>query len=199
MKREREQVSDTESVQSAQTSKRAKTGEEGAAEKTATVDAPRVVHPHSRKAKQMQRKMAFDAKKTDAKRATAQRQRPTLDKCLFSYEHLVTTKGESAPWTIVPIPEIHTLIEQYIGRNDTEIDELKSKSRRGSQTGRERQLLELRERERQMYREGGFEWPNLNDGATIKALREWAGDMSVDKLSSYVQIRAYKKPVSASS
>jgi translation machinery-associated protein 16 len=73
------------------------------------------------------------------------------------------------------IPVIQAMIEDYLGRDDEELANLKAERRAGRPPNNRQSLLEQHQATEQDEYASGFWVPDLEDGENLKRLKEWNG------------------------
>lgn len=76
------------------------------------------------------------------------------------------------------IPEIQAMIEDYLGRDDEELANLKAARRSGRPPTTRQTLLEQSQATEQNEYAAGFWVPDLEDAENLKKLKEWSGEWS---------------------
>ncbi|XP_072352247.1 translation machinery-associated protein 16 isoform X1 [Scyliorhinus torazame] len=136
----------------------------------------KVIHPYSRKAAQMVRETHKQEKKDKIRSEKAIRLNTFGEKLLWFQSHLEPNKTEYSK------QEACELIERYLHRFDTELEQIELtnsiKSRQGRQhEAREAILKHSIERERMLYEENGIEIPDIVNTKHLKVFKEWEGDL----------------------
>eukprot|EP00755_Sulcionema_specki_P027646 Sspe_Gene.88217::Locus_60274_Transcript_1_1_Confidence_1.000_Length_988::g.88217::m.88217/K14860/TMA16; translation machinery-associated protein 16 len=138
----------------------------------------KLVHPNSRKAKQLLRGITQKSKKAALKQSRDLREKLKVKRYLWFKERM--EMADMAERTHLTPEEVKQVVAEYLKRNDEELVSLaekrKSKTIRVVQaSGRERDLEMLREAEIADAAAEGIEAPQLHSKAGIRALREWDG------------------------
>ncbi|KAJ3047275.1 hypothetical protein HK097_011694 [Rhizophlyctis rosea] len=141
-------------------------------------------HPYSRKATQARR--ALNRGEAIEKKASAR-----------NVER--TRRVERTLWFKFAVPEdctvagvdmVHDIIRQYIGRNDDEIEKLRSTLRKNRPRPARLDLLEtLRAKDLQEYATSGIELPILTDAKNLERLKTWEGDYNNMDTIKVVRVR----------
>ncbi|XP_041042934.1 translation machinery-associated protein 16 isoform X1 [Carcharodon carcharias] len=136
----------------------------------------KVIHPYSRKAAQMVRETHKQEKKDKIKSGKAIRLNTIGEKLLWFQSQLEPSKTEYSK------QEACEIIERYLHRFDTELEQIELtnsiKGRQGRQhEAREAVLKHSIERERSLYEENGIEIPDIINAKHLKVFREWDGDL----------------------
>jgi translation machinery-associated protein 16 len=125
-------------------------------------------HPYSRKAVQMKRAILRQATGSQKEVIRHEPRKRAIDKLMWFKEQLPTSNEMS-------MEQIHEILEKYIQRNSTEIQEIKKTLRPGRPKPNRLDLLEtLREKELQDYKVG-MDMPDLSLPENVQLLREWDG------------------------
>lgn len=91
----------------------------------------------------------------------------------------------------LPRDEVHSLIAEYLGRFDEEIEQLKASQRTGRPKPKRLDELEMvRQQEREAYERTGFEMPDLMCAASVAALRRWDGTRESFSQVKMIRIKA---------
>ncbi|KAJ7224335.1 hypothetical protein GGX14DRAFT_649715 [Mycena pura] len=127
----------------------------------------KVFHPGSRKAAQLARHAIRKGKlgsiRTKANKKTSSR----LDFYAFIHARI------SPDTTALTLPELHAILQAWVGRNDTALAAEQAARRQGRpKSPREMRIEELRLREQETYRTG-MELPDLRDAVTLERFRKW--------------------------
>ncbi|XP_060688844.1 translation machinery-associated protein 16 [Hemiscyllium ocellatum] len=136
----------------------------------------KVIHPYSRKAAQMVRETHKHERKDKIKSGKAIRLNIIGEKLLWFQSNLEPNKTEYTK------QEACEIIEKYLHRFDSELEQIELantiKSRQGRQhEAREAVLKHSIERERTLYEENGIEIPDIINTKHLKVFREWDGDL----------------------
>ncbi|GAA6010254.1 hypothetical protein JCM10207_005688 [Rhodosporidiobolus poonsookiae] len=131
------------------------------------------VHPNSRRAKQLQR-VELRAKKLEVQgRVRRAAEVEKIDRHLY-FVHAIPDDATS-----LSLPDLHTLLSDYINRNESEIVELAAERQARSwrktegKGKREVELEKEREDELSEYK-SGFILPDLTIAENVKMCRQWA-------------------------
>ncbi|KAJ2540693.1 translation machinery-associated protein 16 [Coemansia sp. RSA 1853] len=134
-------------------------------------------HPYSRKARQISRAMNKEALLSKAKidrvnSAMSRGQKIVWFRDRINEDDLKTQKT----WTIM---EMRLLLDEYLQRNDEDIEELRVKREetRGL-SPKEELFVQVMETERKEAKLAGLDVPDLNNGLVVKTLRIWDGDVN---------------------
>ncbi|KAJ2145138.1 translation machinery-associated protein 16 [Coemansia sp. RSA 1807] len=134
-------------------------------------------HPYSRKARQISRAMNKEALLSKAKidrvnSAMSRGQKIVWFRDRINEDDLKTQKT----WTLM---EMRSLLDEYLQRNDEDMDELKTKREetRGL-SPKEELFVQVVETERKEAKLAGLDVPDLNNGLVVKTLRIWDGDVN---------------------
>ncbi|KAH6873177.1 hypothetical protein J4E91_001501 [Alternaria rosae] len=74
------------------------------------------------------------------------------------------------------VPEIQAMIEDYLGRDDEELAQLKAARRPGRPASTRQNLLEIHQKTERDEYAAGFWVPDLEDVLNLKKLKEWNGE-----------------------
>ncbi|KAJ2029184.1 translation machinery-associated protein 16 [Coemansia sp. S610] len=143
-------------------------------------------HPYSRKARQINRAMH---KETNIAKAKSERInaamgrgqkiiwfRDNMDQTEDDDEEEVDAKLKKKVWTMV---ELRQLVDVYLARNDEDVETLLAKKEEGKNLLQKESLfLQLVDLEVKEAKLAGVEVPDLTNGAVVKALRAWDGDLN---------------------
>ncbi|KAJ2451140.1 translation machinery-associated protein 16 [Coemansia sp. RSA 2424] len=153
-------------------------------------------HPYSRKARQINRAMH---KETNIAKAKSERInaalgrgqkivwfRDNMDKSNDSDEEddeeekeeedKADAKLKKKMWTML---ELRQLVDVYLARNDEDVETILAKKGEGKNLPQKESLfLQLVESEVKEAKLAGVEVPDLTNGAVVKALRAWDGDLN---------------------
>lgn len=128
------------------------------------------LHENSRDALRLRKAGARDDRVSRLTRVHKKANRHWLDRVYFFQDRL--------PETLHPMEteQIQAAVQEYLGRDAEELEQLKAERRAGRPpTTRQTLLEQQREVERQEY-ESGFWLPNMQDGETLVKLDAWNGD-----------------------
>ncbi|KAJ7760489.1 hypothetical protein B0H16DRAFT_574490 [Mycena metata] len=127
----------------------------------------KVFHPDSRKAGQLARNALRKGKLGNLRTKRTKKASSMLE--LYAFFHAaVPPDGEA-----LTLPELHTIAEAWVARNDAALAEEQGARRKGRpKSAREMRIEELKLREQETYRTG-MELPDLTDAPTLKRFREW--------------------------
>ncbi|KAJ3282856.1 hypothetical protein HDU79_009610 [Rhizoclosmatium sp. JEL0117] len=145
-------------------------------------------HPYSRKATQMRRAYAREERVDKLKSSKDASRTLEVDRMVW-FKYALPDEVEAAT------PElVHDLIDQYINRNEDEIEELKSQIRPNRPKPPRIQLLEmLKGKDMHEYRTG-MKVPILTDAANVVRLRKWEGDYNGITAIKMTSVASSKKP-----
>ncbi|KAJ2103423.1 translation machinery-associated protein 16 [Coemansia sp. S100] len=139
-------------------------------------------HPYSRKARQINRAMH---KETSIAKAKSERINAALgrgQKIVWFRDNMdkgeeeVEAKLKKKMWTMV---ELRQLVDVYLERNDEEIETILAKKEEGKNLLQKESLfLQLVDSEVKEAKLAGVEVPDLTNGAVVKTLRAWDGDLN---------------------
>lgn len=73
------------------------------------------------------------------------------------------------------LEEIKSLIQQFIDRDNDELEKLKSQRRIGRPASKKQDLLEFRIKQENHYFQTGWKVPDLRDAINVKKFRAWNG------------------------
>ncbi|KAI9331735.1 translation machinery-associated protein 16 [Obelidium mucronatum] len=156
--------------------------------KVSKIKGAEKAHPYSRKAGQMRRAFAREERVDKLKTMKdADRMREVDRMVWFKY----ALPDEVAAAT----PEmVHDLIDQYIHRNDDEVEALKATIRPNRPKPAKLGLYDmLMGKDRHEYRTG-MKVPNMTDAANVVRLRQWEGDYNGIGAIKMVSVVASSKP-----
>jgi translation machinery-associated protein 16 len=74
------------------------------------------------------------------------------------------------------VPEVQELVQEYLGRDDEELAQLRQSRRQGRPTTSREDLLKQQHDVEEKEYESGYWIPDLTDEVNLRALREWRGD-----------------------
>ncbi|OZJ06140.1 hypothetical protein BZG36_01018 [Bifiguratus adelaidae] len=136
-----------------------------------TIKGKDAMHPSSRKAVQVTRVLLRNDRIQAKAKDRIAMVNPKVERWLWFRDLL----GEDTP--SIPKADLYTLIEQYISRNDAELEELKTTHRKGQRpkAAREDVLAALIAKERDEYKKG-MEIPDITKPKNVTLLRQWNGD-----------------------
>ena len=128
------------------------------------------LHENSRDARRLRRAGARDDRVARMSAVRQKANRQWLERVAFF--------ADSLPETLHPleVESIQILIEEYLGRNDEEIEQLKAERRPGRPPSTRSTLLEEQRRMEGKEYEAGFWLPNLQDEETLVKLEAWNGE-----------------------
>ncbi|KAJ2731848.1 translation machinery-associated protein 16 [Coemansia sp. BCRC 34962] len=143
-------------------------------------------HPYSRKARQINRAMHKETNiakaKSDRINAAMGRGqkiiwfRDNMDQNEDDEEEGADTKLKKKVWTMV---ELRQLVDVYLARNDEDVEAILAKKEEGKNLLQKESLfLQLVDLEVKEAKLAGVEVPDLTNGAVVKALRAWDGDLN---------------------
>eukprot|EP01135_Chromosphaera_perkinsii_P007835 Nk52_evm27s1020 gene=Nk52_evmTU27s1020 len=141
-----------------------------------------IIHPNSRKAKQITRAVHRIDKLDKRKVQNVKGMSSLAEKLVWFQQNLVEGK------TAYTYGEILQLIMRYIERNDEAIqmaEEIRKNG--GSSNIKSEVLFELKEREMGLYY-SGFQAPDLTRVKIVKALKGWEGDLN---LMSNIELKTF--------
>ncbi|KAJ3198858.1 hypothetical protein HDU82_000960 [Entophlyctis luteolus] len=145
-------------------------------------------HPFSRKAKQVRRAYAREDRIAKVKSINDEIKTRQVDRIVW-FKYALPDDLTSATPDLV-----HELIEQYINRNEDEINALKATIRPNRPKPAKLDVyLMVMGKDRQEY-EAGFKLPDLCNAANVSKLREWEGDYNGLAAIRMVHIAASEKP-----
>ncbi|KAJ1955554.1 translation machinery-associated protein 16, partial [Linderina pennispora] len=153
-------------------------------------------HPYSRKARQINRAMEAEAKIAAAKSQRIETNMAMGQKVLWFRDHMDlddegnTIEDRKALKTVWTKLELCLLLDEYLTRNDEEIEEIKERKRPGRPLAAKDELvLQVAEFENKEARLAGLEVPELTNGSVVKALRAWDGDLNSIKTIKLVKCK----------
>ncbi|KAJ1799749.1 translation machinery-associated protein 16 [Coemansia sp. RSA 2399] len=139
-------------------------------------------HPYSRKARQITRAMH---KETQIAKTKSDRLSGALSKgqkVVWFRDNMDSTQEESEDDTKKKVwtkDELRELIAVYLNRNQDDVDELLEKKNNGKVLApKEALFLQVVEIEAKEARLAGIAVPDLTNGAVVKVLRAWDGDVN---------------------
>ncbi|KAI8621782.1 translation machinery-associated protein 16 [Chytriomyces sp. MP71] len=156
--------------------------------KVSKIKGAEKAHPFSRKAAQMRRAFAREERVASLKsHKDADRMRVVDRMVWFKY-----ALQDDIP---AATPEIvHDLIDQYINRNEQELEDLKATIRPNRPRPAKIALLEmLQGKDRHEYRTG-MKLPDMADAANVVRLRTWEGDYNGISAIKMVEVVESSKP-----
>ncbi|KAJ2079807.1 translation machinery-associated protein 16, partial [Coemansia sp. RSA 988] len=134
-------------------------------------------HPYSRKARQISRAMNKESqiartKEERVKVAMAHGQKQVWFRDRINEEDLLEQKS----WTI---EQLAKLVDDYLQRNDEEIEEIEAGRVKGRALAPKDSLfMQVTETEKKEAKLGGIEVPDLTSAFMVKTLRSWDGDVN---------------------
>ncbi|XP_058810737.1 translation machinery-associated protein 16 isoform X2 [Phymastichus coffea] len=136
------------------------------------------LHPKSRKCVAMVKKVRKESKKEQHKKDYKLKQSLIADKLLWFQKHI---DPDICPYTVELTAE---LIEQYIARNNEELEQIKIKRSIGNKRnkqhiGREDAICMTKKRETSDYETCGFEIPDILNKVHCEMLMKWNGDIKL--------------------
>ncbi|KAG7807655.1 hypothetical protein KL921_003950 [Ogataea angusta] len=135
----------------------------------------KLLHPKGRRAKLISR--ATLREENLAKRKLAQQEKKSNELQIVTYFQQVITENEQ--YSSKPqfsLEELQKFIEEFITRDDEELEELRAERRPGRPASKRQDLLEIRRKQEVHVYETGWNVPDLRDPKTVKLLRNWNGD-----------------------
>ncbi|KAL6944922.1 hypothetical protein ACO0QE_002364 [Hanseniaspora vineae] len=136
-------------------------------------DRKHKVHPKGRKFAQLAKATLRDSRVAAKKKAHSDQKSNELQRYSFIQEVI---KSDSFKDKDVFTPEeLIVFIEQFIARDDEELDQLKAKRRADRPPANKQMLLEQKRKLEDHEFVVGFLAPNVTDASTVKALRNWNG------------------------
>lgn len=129
-----------------------------------------VLHENSRDTHRLQRASARDDKLNRLAAVREKQNRPYLQRILF-FQKAATEKP--SPFAI---PEIQSLIEEYLHRGDEEVALLKAERRPGRPPSMREDLLKQKQVLEDREYISGFWLPDLESTENLSVLREWNGE-----------------------
>ncbi|KAJ9448962.1 hypothetical protein DIPPA_35075 [Diplonema papillatum] len=183
----------------------AKRGRVGPGEDAPTgVTEARLLHPKSRRAKQLMRGFHNESKRATASSARDRKKRDRATRFAY-FKQAVEARPEWNARKSLDADIAKELTLQYVVRNDAELQELREKragthafrANRNVVSGREKEILAIREEEATQLKHGVLEVPRMISKAGLSALRQW--DESPDTLhvvvTTAIQIAEVPAPV----
>jgi len=148
----------------------------------------KLVHPNSRKAAALVKKKIKVSRRETKKQQGQQRLRLLAERLVWFRDNLDSACTECS------LLETHGLIQRYIARHESEVEELRAKAARAP-AGRRPQpqprleALEATNRaETAQFRQGGFECADLTCPEAVLYLRAWGGEV---KLVPQIKTRVF--------
>ncbi|CUM45325.1 uncharacterized protein AC631_00440 [Debaryomyces fabryi] len=142
------------------------------------------MHVKGRKFKQLNRATLRDQKIT-AKKLKHQEQK---DRELASVQFMKDSVNDHADQEVFLLEQMKAFIEEYIGRHDEELKELKEQRRPGRPaTSRQLQLEVVIENEKQVYATG-FKIPDLSNKETVERLKLWNGTSGGTTVMKFIHV-----------
>lgn len=128
------------------------------------------LHENSRDAQRLRGARARDDRVARLSAVRDKANKQWIDRVVFFQERL--------PETLHPldVEKIQLLIEEYLRRNDDELEDLKLERRPGRPPSSRQNLLEQQVKAEEQEYESGFWIPNLQDEETLVKLDRWKGD-----------------------
>ncbi|KAJ1522374.1 hypothetical protein ONE63_002663 [Megalurothrips usitatus] len=146
-------------------------------------------HPNSRRAQKLFKNSAKQVTREKSKMATAIKHNVIGEKILWFRDRIPPDV------TVCSKTFVDELLQQYLGRFDEEMEQIKIKhsiGHRGRQhASREDMIRHTQQTERKEYNTCGLEIPNLLDEAQVKVLQEWTGELRF--LQNFKLVRLGKK------
>ncbi|KAJ3230161.1 hypothetical protein HDU81_004737 [Chytriomyces hyalinus] len=138
--------------------------------KVSKIKGAEKAHPFSRKAAQLRRAFAREERVAGLKTMKDADRTRAVDRMVW-FKYAIPDEVPNANLELV-----HDLIDQYINRNEDEIEELKATIRPNRQRPPKIALLEmLQGKDRHEYATG-MRVPDMCDAANVARLRKWEGD-----------------------
>jgi translation machinery-associated protein 16 len=129
----------------------------------------KALHENSRDTQRLQRAGALDEKLNKLAGIRKRQNHPYLARVEF----FQTAATEHA--SIFSLPDIQVLIEQYIHRDDEELETLKAERRPGRPASTREDLLKQKQNAEVGEYKSGFWVPDLEDDLNLQVLKEWDG------------------------
>eukprot|EP01065_Artemidia_motanka_P032617 TRINITY_DN39605_c0_g1_i1.p2 TRINITY_DN39605_c0_g1~~TRINITY_DN39605_c0_g1_i1.p2 ORF type:complete len:344 (+),score=93.74 TRINITY_DN39605_c0_g1_i1:58-1089(+) len=140
-----------------------------------------VIHPKSRKAKQLWRQFGKDKKKVERSIQGGRKDKARQLRWTWFRDKLLTIEAD-----VLIEPQVVGMVVEYVQRNDAELKELRRKRERQHQqhgtrpvpTGRERDLQGVRDEEATQAEQGQLEGPLMTTKRAVRLLRAWDGQQT---------------------
>ena len=134
--------------------------------KSAEQTTSSIVHPESRKAKQLIRTAQKSEKKNERKKLKTKAKMPLVEK-ISLFQKKLLSEMDKASFTY---EDATNWIKEYLSRFDSEIEDLEKNNKKVT---RLRDLKMLREEEAETFRTLGYEIPEIRNRRNVRQLREW--------------------------
>ncbi|XP_065578164.1 translation machinery-associated protein 16-like isoform X2 [Artemia franciscana] len=156
---------------------------------TAAVDKLKLIHPQSRKAAQMQKKVHREIRAIKQKKGTLKKQHIVGERVSYFKENLKADGNLYTP------QEALELIERYLGRFDEEVEQIDLRNsigqRRTQQHASRLDAIQMtHELEVNEFNGPGIEIPDIMDLECVNYLRQWSGQI---KYLQNIKMRRYKR------
>ncbi|KAL6941780.1 hypothetical protein ACO0RG_002918 [Hanseniaspora osmophila] len=136
-------------------------------------DRKHKVHPKGRKFAQLAKATLRDSRVAAKKKAHSDQRSNELQRYSFIQE-IINSDSFKDKDVFTP-EELIVFVEQFIARDDEELDELKAKRRADRPPANKQMLLEQKRKFEDNEFVAGFLAPNITDVTSVKALRGWNG------------------------
>ncbi|KAL1990118.1 hypothetical protein VTN49DRAFT_5957 [Thermomyces lanuginosus] len=132
------------------------------------------VHEKSRDAKLLRRAAAREDRLARVASTTMKARQGLLDRVAYFQECLTKATG---PLTLSD-ETISKAIQQWIHRNDAELEELRAERRKGRPPSKREELIQERMQAEEREFRSGFYMPDVTDEDSRRQLQEWNGEWS---------------------
>lgn len=140
------------------------------------------LHENSRDSKRLRRAAGRDDKLGKLSSAKARQSQPYLDRVSF-FQQVAQEHPD-----VFSLDEVHVIIQNYIKRDQEEIDTLQSERRPGRPaTTRQDLLTQIQDTDQKEYA-SGFWVPDMMDELNLKTLREFSGDWGAMNQLKYSRV-----------
>eukprot|EP01064_Diplonema_japonicum_P016691 TRINITY_DN24709_c0_g1_i1.p1 TRINITY_DN24709_c0_g1~~TRINITY_DN24709_c0_g1_i1.p1 ORF type:complete len:343 (+),score=80.83 TRINITY_DN24709_c0_g1_i1:57-1031(+) len=162
-----------------------------------------LIHPRSRKAKQLMRNFSNEAKKAGMKSIKERKERARLMKFIWFKDAIEAESEKYEGMKCLQPNYIQEIAKIFITRHDAELKALREKRtitasyRLMPPTGREKELLAYREEEIKQARSGDLEIPHIGSRAGLTALLAWDRELTTLYTVPGTEIRVEKEVESA--
>ncbi|KAJ2159239.1 translation machinery-associated protein 16 [Coemansia sp. RSA 552] len=150
-------------------------------------------HPYSRKARQISRAQTKEAQIARTKSDRISKGMAQGQKLVWFRDRIAEDDLEAKSlWSKV---ELSALVDEYLERNSEDVGEVLEKKKKGrALTPREILLLQVVETERKEARLAGVDVPDLTNGALVKTLRAWDGDLNSTSTIKLITCKSSSAP-----
>ncbi|XP_042878154.1 translation machinery-associated protein 16-like [Penaeus japonicus] len=149
----------------------------------------KVIHPNSRKAKQLNKKISREVKMKKRRGENNLKLQVLGDKLMWFKREMDSSKEVYAP------KDVLDLIDRYIDRNMEELEQITLKHSIGKRNKRQHASREstikiVHEQETALFRQSGFETIDYFCPKNVEAFKSWSGEI---RFLSNFKLRKYKR------